>query len=55
MAYNSRSPAGGAGGSVEGLALPVPRTLAIIVIIALLVLVALRHFYGAIGVEAGTK
>lgn len=54
MPYNMRTPGNG-GDSKAAHQYPVPRTLAMLVIAAVVILWALRHIYGAITVEAGTR
>lgn len=39
----------------HGLRLATPRTMALILLIALLVLWGLRHFFGSITISAGTR
>lgn len=55
MAYNdtrgTSQPSGGFG--LHGLA--IPNSLAVLVLIALVILFALRHIYGAVSVSAGTR
>jgi len=52
MPYNSRDP--NASGTQNGYQLAIPRSLAILVLMALVVLWALRHVFGTISVQAGT-
>lgn len=52
MPYNSRDPNAG---TVAGWQLSVPRGLAAALILALLILWALRHVYGTISVSAGAN
>ena len=52
MPYNSRDP--NASSSQNGYQLPIPRGFAIAIVVALVVLIVLRHFNGAISVSAGT-
>jgi hypothetical protein len=53
MAYNSRDP--NASGQQMAHQLPVPRTLAIAVLVAAVILFALRHVFGSVAVTAGTN
>jgi hypothetical protein len=52
MPYNQRDPGGNATAAHQQ---PVPRSLAILVLMALVALWAMRHIFGAITVQAGTK
>jgi len=53
MPYNSRDP--NASGGQMAHQYPVPRTLAIAVLVALVALFALRHVFGSVAVSAGTN
>lgn len=53
MPYNSRDP--NAGGDTAAWEFPHARSLAGLVVLAVIVLFLLRHFYGSISVGAGTK
>ena len=53
MPYNERTPGGGTASSAT--AYPIARALGITVLIALGILVVLRHLYGSISIEAGAR
>lgn len=53
MALNTRDPA--AEQDLAGHQLPVPRGLALVLILALLFLLVLRQLFGSIRVEVGTR
>jgi hypothetical protein len=53
MPYNSRDP--NASGTQNGYQLAVPRSLGVLVLIALVALFALRHVFGSVAVSAGTN
>lgn len=54
MALNERSP-GGMDSTSTASGYPIARSFGIVVLLALVVLVALRHLFGAIRVEAGVR
>lgn len=53
MPYNSRDP--NASGAQNGYQLAIPRSLGVMVLVALVALWALRHVFGSVAVTAGTK
>lgn len=53
MPYNSRDPNANSGQMAHQY--PVPRTLALAVLLAAVVLFALRHVFGSVTVSAGTN
>jgi hypothetical protein len=52
VAYGSRDPNAGGGTAV---AQPISRAFALTVLVALLILVALRHLFGSIRLEGGVR
>lgn len=54
MPYNERSVSGGSD-SAAAHTYPISRAFAVVVAVALVVLFALRHIYGAVTVQAGTS
>ena len=54
MPYNERTP-GGAANAGSATDYPIARALGITVLIALGILVVLRHLYGSISIEAGAR
>jgi len=53
MPYNSRDPNASSGQAAHQF--PVSRTLAFTILVALVILFALRHVFGSIAVSAGTS
>lgn len=53
MAYNQ--PRSSGGDTSNGYQLPISRSFAVAVLVALVVLFALRHLFGSIRIEGGTK